>query len=326
MIKSTKPPIRRIQLIHQRLTEDKYPNTVTLARELEVSRRTLLRDIEYLRDQMGAPVEYDQIKKGFYYTDKTYSFPTIQITEGELIAIFVAEKLLSQYKGTPYEESLNNAFRKISSSLPDEVAINLSGLENIYSFKSTGATVHDIEIFRKLAHAAIKNTQVEIKYHTLYRDAVSTRLVDPYHLTNHNGNWYLLAYCHDREEMRTFLVTRIKSLKETGKHFTTPSGFNPSDELNGAFGVLTGDKEHTVKLKFDQYAARYIREKVWHPTQTLVEQKDGSILLTFRLNSLTEIQSWVLSWGEHIEVKNPAELRRTIARTAQQCADNHKRK
>jgi len=323
MIKYTKPPLKRLQVIHHRLKESNYPNTVGLSKELEVNRRTILRDIEYLRDQLGAPVEYCSSHKGFYYRDKSYSFLSVHITEGDLIAIFVAEKALALYRGTPYEQALKNAFERIVGSLPDEVKVNLSGIEQAYSFHLTAQSEQDIEIFKSVADAAIKKRQLQIDYYTLYRDETGSRVVDPYELVNFNGDWYLFAYCHSREEMRTFLVSRIKDVQKTGRSFKKDASFDIKGPLGQSFGIITGDEEFTVKLKFDEPAARYIREKVWHQSQTITEKKDGSIVLTMRLNSLVEIRWWILSWGEHVEVLSPAKLRRSLAETAAICAKRY---
>ncbi len=313
-------------MIHHRLKEGNFPNTVNLSEELEVSRRTVLRDIEYLRDQMGAPVEYDSEKKGFFYTNKTYSFPSVQITEGELIAIYVAEKVLSQCHGTPYEEALKNAFQRIVSSLPDEVTVNLSGIDQAYSFRMTSKAIQDIEIFKKIADAAINKKQVKIHYYTLYRDSSGTRIIDPYQMVNLNGDWYLFAFCHQRNEIRTFLISRIKDVEETGNIFVKDPAFDLKDQLGFSFGIYTGKEKYTVKLKFDEIAARYIKEKIWHHSQTISEKQDGTVILTLRLNSLVEIKWWILSWGEHVEVVSPAELRRDLAITASRCARRYKKK
>jgi len=315
VMRYAKPPIKRLHLIHQELKANAYPNTVSLAEKLEVSRRTILRDIEYMRDQMFAPIQYDADRRGFYYTEPTYMFPSIPISEGELIAIFIAEKSLAQYKGTPYEKALNSAFGKIVASLPEEVSISLTAVDETYSFRTSAVTVQDIEIFSKLAGAAIKKRQVEIKYHTQYRDEVTQRIIDPYHLINLNGEWYLLAYCHLRNEIRTFMPSRIRKIKYTGKKFEIDENFGVSKFLGFTFGIFTGDEKYTIRMKFDDFASRYIREKIWHQSQTLEELDDETVALTLRLNSLVEIKRWILSWGEHVEVLEPEGLRKDIGNT-----------
>ncbi|MEW5945547.1 MAG: WYL domain-containing transcriptional regulator [bacterium] len=315
-MRHAKPPIKRLHLIHLELKAGKHPNTVSLSEKLEVSRRTILRDVEYLRDQMSAPIEYDPEKRGFYYTEPSYMFPSIPISERELIAVFIAEKALAQYKGTPYEKALKSAFHKIVSSLPEEVSISLSDVDETYSFRTSAVTVQDIEIFKKLSNAAIKKRQIEIRYYTQYRDEVTTRVVDPYHLVNLNGEWYLLAYCHYRNEIRTFMPSRIRSIRETGARFKVDESFEASKFLGFTFGIFTGREKYAIRMKFDGFASRYIKEKIWHQSQTLEELEDGTVILTLRLNSLVEIKRWILSWGEHVEALEPPALVKELSDTA----------
>jgi proteasome accessory factor B len=314
-MRHAKPPLKRLQLIHQKLKDGLYPNTATLSEQIEVSRRTILRDIEYMRDQMGAPIEYSPEKRGFYYTEPSYMFPSIQFTEGELIAVFVAEKALAQYKGTTYEKTLNSAFNKIVANLPKEITITPRTVDESLSFRTSASSNQDISIFSALASAAIKKKQIEISYLVQNRNEPTTRVIDPYHLTNFDGEWYLLAYCHLRKDIRIFMTSRIRQVKHTGVAFIADKGFSVMEHLDFAFGIFAGHGEHIVRLKFDEFAARYIREKIWHSSQNIKEHGDGSITLTLNINSLIEIKRWILSWDKHIEVLEPIELREDIIRT-----------
>ena len=95
-----------------------YPNATTLALELEVCTKSIHRDVEFMRDRLGLPLEYDGQRYGYFYTQEVSSFPTLQITEGELFALLVAEKALQQYRGTNFEKPLVSAFKKMAASLP----------------------------------------------------------------------------------------------------------------------------------------------------------------------------------------------------------------
>lgn len=97
----SRPPLERMMRIHKALSSGKHPNTTALANEMEVSTKTIQRDIDFMRDRMGLPIEYVKQKYGFHYTEAVEAFPTLQITEGELVALVVAEKALQQYRGTP---------------------------------------------------------------------------------------------------------------------------------------------------------------------------------------------------------------------------------
>ena len=99
----SRPPLERMLRIHQALQSGKFPNASTLAREIEVATKTIHRDIEFMRDRLGLPVEYDSARIGYHYTEQVSAFPNIQITEGELFALIVAEKALQQYRGTNFE-------------------------------------------------------------------------------------------------------------------------------------------------------------------------------------------------------------------------------
>ena len=115
----SRPPLARMLRIHERLKGDRFPNCSQLALDLDVATKTVQRDIDFMRDRMDLPIEFDFRRNGFHYTSPVENFPTVQVTEQELIALFVAEKALAQYKGTPFEKPLHAAFQKLTGSLPE---------------------------------------------------------------------------------------------------------------------------------------------------------------------------------------------------------------
>ena len=120
-----RPPLERMLRIHQAIQSGTYPNATALAGQLEVSTKSIYRDIEFMRDRLEIPVEFDGARNGYHYTQPLSAFPTLQITEGELFALLVAEKALQQYRGTTFEKPLVSAFNKMAASLPDTVSLNL---------------------------------------------------------------------------------------------------------------------------------------------------------------------------------------------------------
>src|SRR5260370_14260245 len=122
--------------IHQAIQSGKLPNGAQLSRELEVSSKSIHRDLEFMRDRMSLPIEYDAGRRGFYYTEEVSAFPTMQITEGELFALIVAEKALQQYRGTSFEKPLLSALRKMEQSLPHTISLNLNDIEQTISFRT----------------------------------------------------------------------------------------------------------------------------------------------------------------------------------------------
>ena len=108
----SRPPLERMLRIHQAVSSGKFPNASTLAEEIEVATKTIHRDIEFMRDRLGLPIEFDTRRNGYHYTEEVSAFPNIQITEGELFALVVAEKALQQYRGTNFEKAAPQRHRE----------------------------------------------------------------------------------------------------------------------------------------------------------------------------------------------------------------------
>ena len=302
--------------IHQAVQSGNYPNASTLARELEVSAKSIHRDIEFMRDRLELPVEYDGARFGYHYTEEVSAFPTVQITEGELFALIVAEKALQQYRGTNFEKPLLSAIRKMEQSLPDTISLNLSDIERSISFRTRAEQRLDLEVFDMLAKATARRRQIELRYRKPGRPDIEQRVIDPYHLANINGEWYLFAYDHLRKDIRTFVPARIQSLKPTGNTFERPQAFSLEERLKGSFGVQSGQGRYDVALRFNARVADYVREKKWHESQRLRELKNGGVELRLKLSSLGEIERWLLSCGGDATVLRPRELATAVKRAA----------
>lgn len=302
--------------IHQAVEAGKFPNASTLARNLEVSTKSIQRDIEFMRDRMGLPIEYNGSRFGYYYTEEVSSFPTLQITEGELAALVIAEKALQQYRGTQFEKPLLSAIRKIEQSLPDTISLNLADLEQTISFRTRAEPILNLEIFDILARATARRQQLELRYRKPGLREGEARIVDPYHLANINGEWFLFAYDHGREDLRTFVPPRVLSARPTGKTFPRPESFSLEKRLRDSFGVHSGGGKYDVLLRFSARVADYVREKKWHESQRLRELRDGGVELQVKLSSLGEIERWVLNWGGEATVIRPRELVESVRSAA----------
>ncbi len=318
----SRPPLERMMRIHQAVQSGKHPNATTLATELEVSTKSIQRDIEFMRDRMGLPIEYDGSRWGYHYTEEVSSFPTLQITEGELFALLVAEKALQQYRGTNFEKPLLSAFKKMSASLPDTISLSLADWEQTISFRTSAEPILNLEIFDALAKATAGHHQLELAYRKPGRKQTEPRVVDPYHLANINGEWFLFAFDHLRKDIRTFVPARIQSARRTGRTFERPKKFSLEKLLRDSFGVHSGSGEFNVVLRFNEFAAGYVREKKWHETQQLRELPDGGVELRLKLSSLVEIERWVLSWGGNAVVAQPPELAASVQRAAEKILQN----
>src|SRR5665213_823052 len=313
----SRPPLERMLRIHQAIHAKIYHNAVTLARELEVSTKSIHRDFEFMRDRLQLPLEYDNDHKGYYYTEEVTNFPTLQITEGELFALLVAEKALQQYRGTTFERPLLSAFKKMAAGLPDTVSLNIADWERTISFRTSAEPILNLEIFDTLAKATAQRRQLQLTYRKPGRRETEIRVVDPYHLANINGEWYLFAWCHLRKDIRTFVPARIQSIEMTGKIFVRPQKFSLEKRLRDSFGVQSGQGSYEVVVRFDELVGDYIREKKWHESQKLRELKDGGLELTMKLSSLAEVERWVLGWGGNARVIKPQELADNVRKAAE---------
>jgi predicted DNA-binding transcriptional regulator YafY len=308
----SRPPLERMLRIHQALQAGGFPNASRLAGEIEVATKTIHRDIEFMRDRLNLPIQFDPAENGYHYTSEVSGFPTMQITEGELFALVVAEKALQQYRGTSFEKPLLSAIRKMEQALPDTISLNLAEIEQTISFRTRAEPILDLKIFDALAKAVAQRRQLELNYRKPGQQKTEPRIVDPYHLANINGEWYLFAYDHARKDMRTFVPARIQSARQTGQTFARPQKFSLEKRLRDSFGVHAGGGKYEVVIRFNARAADYVREKKWHESQQLRGLKGGGVELKLKLSSLAEIERWVLSWGGDAKVLRPRELAEAV--------------
>jgi predicted DNA-binding transcriptional regulator YafY len=309
--------------IHKAIQSRAYPNACRLAAELEVSSKSVHRDLEFMRDRLQLPLEFDRRRLGYYYTEEVNAFPTLKMTEGEFVALLVAEKALQQYRGTSFEKPLLSAIRKMQESLPETISVNLDEVGRAISFRTRAEPVLDLEIFDILAKAVAGHQQLELTYRKAGQAKSEQRRIDPYHLANINGEWFLFAYDYLRHDIRTFVPARIKAARPTGRTFHPSRRFSVEQRLRGSFGVHSGQGEFEVVIRFEPAAADYILEKKWHDSQTMRKLRNGGVELRLRLSSLEEVERWVLSWGGQAAVLRPAALATSVKRAAQRILRTH---
>ena len=315
MALAARPVLARMLVIDQALRAGSWPNARTLGERLEVHPRTIQRDIDYLRDQLHAPIAFDARRNGYHYTEHSYCLPYFQMTEGELVALFLAEQLLRQYRGTPYGPDLARVFAKITAGLNDPIEVDGHRLSKAISFRATAPPMFDDSIIRTLIAAIVRHRRVVIDYWTASRDTESRREVDPYHLMSCDNQYYLIAYCHLREGIRQFVPGRIRAIEMTDTVFTPSDSFQVDAYLADSLAVFRGDDAvlFRVRLRFTGAAARYARERLWHPAQKTETTANGDLLLSFEVSHLREAERLVLSWAPDCEALDPPELRAQVA-------------
>ena len=321
-----KPQFKRLLFIDRKLRDGKYPNCITLAREWEVSGKTIQRDLDYMRDELSAPVAYDPLRHGYYYSEPNFSLPAMNISESDLFTICVVRTLLIQYKNTPLYEKLSSVLNKIAESLPDQTSINPSWMtDRILVFPEPVTKVRSA-IWDALAKAIRDNRQVTLTHEAPGPSAKAEgeRTVDPYYLVSYKGEWYLNAYCHLRKALRTFGVSRISKAKIMDETFTMPSDMTVLKIFGDQFGIIWKPEFYSVRIQFTPVVAPYIRERQWHPAQTIKECRGGGLILEFKTNHINEVKDWVLSWGGGAKILEPAVLVEKITKDLRAALDNYK--
>src|SRR3954464_4400272 len=189
----SRPPLERMMRIHGQLKAADFPNCRKIADELEVSTKTIQRDIDFMRDRLGLPIEYDQLHFGFVYTETVTHFPNVEGSEGEIVALFVAQKALEQYRGTSFEKPLRTAFEKITEGLKDRIGFHWGDVDSVISFRGLGTSVADLELFETVSRAVLDSHELAFEYKKLRGSQYEARRVQPYHLGCIENQWYVLG-------------------------------------------------------------------------------------------------------------------------------------
>lgn len=314
----SRPALWRVMEIHKIIRAGRHPNCSTLAAEIEVTPKTIQRDISFMRDQLGLPLEYDGLKHGYFYTQEVHEFPMLHLSRNDLVALFLARHALDPLRGTRLERMLMESFRKIADACPGEISLEWHELDEAFSVKASGVLPADVALFGDLLDAVRACREVAFDYHKLTSSKPERRVVRPHHVGQIEHGWYLIAHDPARGAMRTFALQRISGLEVLKTKFARDPRFNARDHLGGGFGVWSyaGGKtpRHEVHIRFEGYAARVVAERQWHPTQAIRKLKPDGSVIEFQadLAGLEEITRWILSWGAKAEVLGPPELRRRV--------------
>ncbi|MBE34089.1 MAG: DNA-binding protein [Opitutaceae bacterium] len=319
----SRPPLERMLKIHAALRRGELINSSQLVAELEVTRKTIGRDIAFMRDRLDLPIEYDAKRAVYRYTHQVEAFPTVNVTEGELLALLVAQRALEQYRGTPFHRQLEIAFGKLSDGLRDRISFSPADEIRTVSFKNIGLGKTDLAIFNPLSAAVLHHNEVTFSYRKPGSSQATQRRVHPYHLAHRENLWYLVGFDVEREALRTFALPRILKVKATAEKFVRPPDFSPETFFANALGVLGGSGNHKIVIRFTAAAAERVREREWHESQEMRELRSGGLELTLRLGALEEAKQWILGWGAAAEVVGPASLRENMRKTVETLVERY---
>jgi predicted DNA-binding transcriptional regulator YafY len=287
-------------------------NSSDFREELGISRRTVARDLDFLRDEENAPIEYDESRKGYLLTDESYSLPPIRLSRKEVFSFSIARKLLGAFEGTPLELDMRSTLAKIEESLEGSISIDIEGLTENLSVISEDHVILDPELWAAVAKYTSRSEQVRMTYRK-FNGETKKYMIEPYHLFAYHGNWYLLARREDTEKpWSTFAISRIRKISGTGILFEVDHDFDAKQHIKKAFGISQGTSPFRVRLLFDANIATYIEERVWHSTQKMKRHRDGRLEMEFETTGWKELVRWILSWQPDVEVLMPKRLRERI--------------
>lgn len=312
----TRRPYQRMFAIHRAISKGGYPNCSTLARELEVTPKTIQRDIDFMRDNFGVVIEYDDKRHGFHAVNGLPDFPGFVMGAEELAALFLTRTALESIRGTSLEKTMREIFAKIIRPIEGTVHLTWPEMDEAFTRKMPEMKARDVTLFGQLAEAVIQRREIGFHYRKLDADKAAPRRVRPYHLGEVEGAWYLIGHDVERDALRTFALPRMSRTKVHASTFERPAGFDGRDHLRRSFGVwhASGSHVHLVRVVLKDYAARLAQERRWHPTQetTVLDAKGNKVEVRFEAGALEEVVRWVLSFGSKAEVTGPPELRQMV--------------
>lgn len=287
-----------------------------LAREMEVSEKTIRRDLSTFKT-VGFPIEEAKGDYGrrSYRLDSGWGKPDLAFTFDEALALYLGRKFLQPLAGTLVWEAAERAFTKIKASLGNKVLRYLDRVGDAFHETTFGASDYSrhADILDTLLIGIEDRKVIWITYQSQQATEPVTYDIHPYRLTRHQGSLYLVGLKAQDAVLRTWRVDRIEAAEADQVPFTLSPDLDLDAHFARSFGIYDGDEDLAVRVWISKNRARYVREKTWHPSQRVTTNRDGSLIVAFRLSSAVEFKSWVLGFGADAEVLEPESLRRELA-------------
>lgn len=317
----------RIFALHRILSTRRTPvSRQELQRRLECSRATVGRLIVEIRDQLGAPLVYDRDRGGYLY-DRTgaavYELPGLWFNASELYALLISEKLLADVQPGILEPMLGPLRERLNELLTHRRAGHPALAQRVRILQSAPRTTK-LEHFQKVATALLDRRRLRILYHGRARDQTTERDVSPQRLVYYRDHWYLDAWCHLRNGLRSFALDRIHPvLVHEAAAKSVPEAVLQA-HFEDAYGIFAGRADKTAVLRFSGRAAKWVADEQWHPAQTGHMLPSGEYELRIPYGNATELIMDILKYGEEVEVMAPADLRRQMAAKLRAAADRYR--
>jgi predicted DNA-binding transcriptional regulator YafY len=311
------------------LLQGRQPDVVpigTFLDELGVSLATFKRDLEYMRDRLFAPIVWDRERNGYRFEAKEkaeghpYQLPGLWFNPGEAQALLTMEHLIESLEPSllgPHLEPLKVRLRALLSS-GDHTAEQVRRRIRVIPF---GARKHEPRHFSLIASAVLGRQRLKLTYYNRTRDEETSREVSPQRLVYYRANWYLDAWCHLRNDVRSFALDAMRGAEMVAGKLKEVPDAELDAVLAAGYGIFSGRKVQWATLRFSPERARYVSLEEWHPKQRARWEKDGAYVLEVPFSSEGELVMDVLRFGPDVEVLAPDALRAAVRAKARSLAE-----
>jgi predicted DNA-binding transcriptional regulator YafY len=302
----------------QRMLEQKASiSTRELMDALEVSRATFRRDLDYLRDRLGVPVVWDNEAGGYSLeatdgAESSHSLPGLWLNEKEIFGLLTVIDLLSELEPESLIGDQVKPLRKRLEKLLEQDRFSVDEIRHRIRLFQIGSRQSSTQFFQVVAHALMTRKRLVLHHFSRLDGSISEREVSPQRIVYYRDNWYLDAFCHLRNDVRSFSIDALESALESDKPAVSVSERVLHDELESGYGIFAGKKSDTALLKFTPFRARWVSKEIWHPDQKGKFLPDGSYLMHVPYSDDRELIHDILRQGKDVEVLEPKELRAKI--------------
>lgn len=309
-----------------------HPGRLELADQLEVSVRTVQRTLDFLRDRFQCPLVFSREHRGYALADAAWYLPRVMVSEGELFSLLIARQAMAQYRGTPVEKSLLRIFEKIAEDLHERISVHPDHTDATrLSFAPLPVLDVREEVWNTLLAAIREQRVVRICYKSHRSGQTRGRNVNPHHILNMRGDWYLFAWDHDRQRVCQFQLHRVLSVEKLHARFERDPGFNAANIVRSSFGNFASQEDLvTLRLRVRGDMARLLADREFHPQQR-VKPRDDGFEISFPVSAsgnrpFYDVLQWILSMGRDAEVLAPKELKTRLKEEVHAMAMNFREK
>jgi predicted DNA-binding transcriptional regulator YafY len=315
-----RPLWRRLQTIHHEIKEGRRPNTSSLADRLSVSSKTVQRDIDYLRDELDAPIEFDREDNGYRYSRSDYVLPFLPVDGKDLFSIGVAAQVFALFGGTPLARDLKACYERLARLMPPAVRLRPEIVMEKLALRSPFRPVKE-ETWQAVSEAMQRGVALSIDYHRPAGAPEEPRAVRPYAFVLSGRDWMMLAEDQSAGVVKSFYLARIGSATLTDQRYSIPKNFDANAFFRDTFGLFVGGgRPFRLRVRFSREVADEIREQRWHPDQKIEAAEGGQVVLELPARSIAEASRFVLAYGKDAEVLGPPELVENVKAQAAEIA------